>query len=39
MYSYVEPTLNMKMDTWIRCNVHMFEYFGGVTTRIVCDNL
>jgi hypothetical protein len=39
MYSYVEPTLNMKMDTWIRCNVHMFEFFGGVTTRIVCDNL
>lgn len=39
MYSYVEPTLDMKMNTWIRCNIHMFEYFGGVTARIICDNL
>ena len=38
-YSYVEPTLNEKMDTWIKCNVHMFEYFGGSTLRVVCDNL
>lgn len=38
-YSYVEPCLDMKMDTWIRCNVHMFEYFKGSTLRIVCDNL
>lgn len=39
MYTYVEPTLNMKMDTWIKCNVHMFEFFGGVTRRVICDNL
>lgn len=38
-YTYVEPTLDMKMDTWIRCNVNMFDFFGGVTRRIVCDNL
>lgn len=38
-YSYVEPTLDMKMETFIRCHVHMFEYFEGVTTRVVCDNL
>lgn len=38
-YSYVEPCLNMKMDTFIRCHVHMYEYFGGVPTRTVCDNL
>ena len=38
-YSYVEPCLNMKMDTFIRCHIHMYEYFGGVPVRIVCDNL
>lgn len=38
-YSYVEPTPNMKMDTFIRCHIHMYDYFGGVTTRLVCDNL
>lgn len=38
-YSYVEPCLNMKQDTWLRCNVQMFEYFGGSTVRVTCDNL
>lgn len=38
-YSYVEPCLDMKMDSFIRCHIHMYEYFGGVTTRLVCDNL
>lgn len=38
-YSYVEPTKDMKINTWINCNKHMFEYFGGSTVRIVCDNL
>lgn len=38
-YSYVEPTLDMKMDTFLRCHVRMYNYFGGVPTRTVCDNL
>ena len=38
-YSYVEPCLNMKMDTFIRCHIHMYEYFGGVPVRTICDNL
>ncbi|MDO9517418.1 MAG: IS21 family transposase [Methanosarcinaceae archaeon] len=38
-YTYVEPCLDMKQDTWMKCNVNMFEYFGGSTVRIVCDNL
>ena len=38
-FAYVEPTLDMKMDTWIRCHVHMYEAFGGVPVRTVCDNL
>ena len=29
----------MNEQSWINCNIHMFEYFGGVTLRIVCDNL
>ena len=36
-YSYVEPCLDMKMDTFIRCHINMYEYFGGVPVRIVCD--
>ena len=38
-YTYVEPCLDMKQDTWIRCNIHMFDYFKGSSVRIVCDNL
>jgi transposase len=38
-YSYVEPCLDMKQNTWIKCNVNMFEFFGGSTVRITCDNL
>lgn len=38
-YAYVEPTLDMKMDTWMRCHIRMYEAFGGVPIRTVCDNL
>ncbi|MEO9248024.1 IS21 family transposase [Citricoccus nitrophenolicus] len=38
-YSFVEPTLDMKQDTWLRAHVGMFEYFGGSVPRIVPDNL
>ena len=38
-YSYVEPCLDMKQDTWLRCHIHMYEFFEGVTVRTVCDNL
>lgn len=37
--SYVEPTLDMKQDTWLRCHVHAFAYFGGAAPCIVPDNL
>lgn len=33
-YTYVEPTLDMKSDTWLRCHMNMFEYFGGTTIRL-----
>lgn len=38
-YSYVEPMLDMKMDSFIRAHVHMYEFFDGVPTRLICDNL
>ena len=38
-YCYVEPCLDMKMDTFIRCHIRMYEYFGGVPIKTVCDNL
>lgn len=37
--AYVEPKLDMKQNTWLLCHVHAFEYFGGTTACIVCDNL
>ena len=37
--SYVEPTLDMGQDTWLRCHVHAFAYIGGSTPCIVPDNL
>ncbi len=38
-YSYVEPCLDMKQNTWLRCHIHMYQFFGGVPVRTVCDNL
>lgn len=38
-FDYVEPTLDMKQETWFMCHVHMFEYYGGSVPRIVPDNL
>lgn len=38
-YSYVEPCLDMKQDTWLRCHIHMYQFWGGVPVRTVCDNL
>ena len=37
--SWVEPTLDMKQDTWLRRHVHAFGCFGGAAPRIVPDNL
>lgn len=37
--AYFEPTLDMKERTWLKCHVHMYEYWGGVPERTVCDNL
>ncbi len=38
-YTYVEATPDMRERAWLECNAHAFEWFGGVTATIVCDNL
>lgn len=38
-YSYAEATLSMDEESWLLCHVNMFNYFGGTTSRLVCDNL
>jgi transposase len=38
-YGFVEPTLDMRQDTWLRAHVAMFDWFGGSVPRIVPDNL
>src|SRR5690625_3370091 len=38
-YAFVEPTLDMRQNTWLAAHVSMFEFFGGSVPRIVCDNL
>ncbi|KFI53721.1 hypothetical protein BBIA_1319, partial [Bifidobacterium biavatii DSM 23969] len=38
-YAFVEPALDMKETTWLACHVAMYEWLGGSTPRLVCDNL
>lgn len=37
-YAFVEPTLDMAQNSWLRAHVAMYEWFGGSTPRLVCDN-
>lgn len=37
--SFVEFVTDMKVQTLIGCHEHAFEYFGGVTRRILYDNM
>lgn len=38
-YSYCEPFLSMNQENWIAAHVNAFNYFGGVSHIIQCDNL
>ena len=38
-YTYAEFTMDMTQESWINVHVNMFNYFGGSTPIIVCDNL
>lgn len=37
-YAYAEAFPDMKQASWIKANVHMLEYIGGVPKMIVPDN-
>lgn len=37
-HQYAELVLNQKVDTWLACHRHAFEWFGGVTGRVIIDN-
>jgi len=38
-HQYVEFVWDQKVETWLLCHGHAFEYFGGVPERVVIDNL
>lgn len=38
-YTYVEATLDIKSDTWLKCHINMFEFFGVTSIRLICDIL
>jgi len=38
-YAYVEASWSQSLPDWIGAHVRAFEYFGGVPTTIVSDNL
>lgn len=37
-HQYAEIVLNQKVDTWLACHRHAFEWFGGVVRRVIIDN-
>lgn len=38
-YAYVEPRHDRKQMSWLSCHVNLYNYFGGVPTVTICDNL
>ena len=37
-YTFAEAFINEKQRAWNTAHVHMYEFFGGVTPILVCDN-
>lgn len=37
-YAYVEAFTDMKLASWIKAHVHMYNFFGGVARILVPDN-
>lgn len=35
---YAEPCLDMKMENWLFCHIHAYNYFGGVSRLLIPDN-
>ena len=38
-YAFVEATLDMRQESWLRAHTAMFAFFGGSVPRLVPDNL
>lgn len=38
-YIYAEACADMRLENWLTCHVHAYEYFGGVTRLLIPDNL
>ena len=38
-YAYYELVLDQKVQSFINCHIHAFEYFGGVPKTVKIDNL
>ncbi len=38
-FMYVEFTVSQTMEHWLSCHQHAFEFFGGIPSRIMVDNL
>lgn len=38
-YTYAEVTADMKLENWLECHIHAYEYFSGVTRLLIPDNL
>ena len=38
-FTYAEACDDMKLENWISCHIHAYNYFGGVTRLLVPDNL
>lgn len=38
-YIYAEVCIDMRLESWLGCHVHAYEYFGGVTRLLIPDNL
>ena len=38
-FTYAEACNNMKLENWMSCHIHAYNYFGGVTRLLVPDNL
>lgn len=37
-HQYAEIVLNQKVETWLACHRHAFEWFHGVVTKVTIDN-
>ena len=38
-YAFVEASLDMRQESWLRAHASMFAFFGGTVPRLVPDNL